>query len=146
MRILLAALHLVALGIGLGAVWVRARALRGALDRFSLQRAFMADALWGAAALLWIGTGLWRLLAEMEKPVSYYMSNHVFFTKMGFLVVILILEIWPMFTLIRWRMIVGRGGSPEQGAARRIAVISYVQAVLVVAMVFTAVAMARGAG
>jgi putative membrane protein len=74
------------------------------------------------------------------------MNNHVFFTKMGFFVLVLLLELGPLFTLIRWRMLVGRGGSPEQGAARRIAAISYVQAVLIVAMVFTAVAMARGAG
>jgi putative membrane protein len=150
LRLVLASLHILALGIGLGAVWVRARALRGAIDRFSLQRAFAADTLWGVAALLWIGSGLWRLFASTEKPVVYYMQNHVFFMKMGFFVLILVLEIWPMLTLMRWRVQLGKGGSPESAAtpaaARRVATISYVEAAIVVIMVFVAVALARGYG
>src|SRR6266511_1832568 len=51
-RWLLAALHLLALGIGLGAVWARGRALRDALDASGLRRAFHADAWWGIAAVL----------------------------------------------------------------------------------------------
>jgi putative membrane protein len=54
-----------------------------------------------------------------------------------------------MITLIRWRQIAGRGTSawnPNPAAARRIARISYIEAALVVAMVFAAVAMARGYG
>ena len=66
LRWLLAAIHLLALGLGLGAVWVRARAL-GAdpADHGTLGRALAADSAWGAAAFLWIGTGLWRLLATL---------------------------------------------------------------------------------
>src|SRR3989449_11375442 len=56
-RWLLAALHLLALGVGLGAVWARGRALRDARDASGLRRAFYADTWWGVAALLWIGTG-----------------------------------------------------------------------------------------
>jgi putative membrane protein len=55
-----------------------------------------------------------------------------------------------MITLIRWRAAIGRGGLPEtvvsQSSARTIATISHVQALLVVLMVFAAVAMARGYG
>ena len=42
-RWLLAAVHLLALGIGLGAVWARGRALGGAVDAMGLRRAFDAD-------------------------------------------------------------------------------------------------------
>ena len=42
-RWLFAALHLLALGIGLGAVWARGRALRGTLDPAGRRRAFAAD-------------------------------------------------------------------------------------------------------
>ena len=151
LRLVLAAVHILALGVGLGAVWVRARALRGAIDRFSLQRAFSADSVWGVAALLWIGSGLWRLFAGTDgRTVSYYMTNGVFHMKMGFFVLILVLEIWPMLTLMRWRVAMGRGGSPESAAnpaaARRVAVISYVEAAIVVVMVFVATALARGHG
>jgi putative membrane protein len=149
LRLFLAAIHLIALGIGLGAVWARANALNRPLDRAGMVRAFRADTWWGIAAALWIGTGLWRLLAGTEKSTSYYVHNHVFFTKMSLLVIILLLEVGPMITLIRWRQIAGRGTSawnPNPAAARRIARISYLEAVLVIAMVFAAVAMARGYG
>jgi putative membrane protein len=54
LRWLLAALHLTALGIGLGAVWVRAGALRGPFDSPGLRRIFAADSWWALAGALWI--------------------------------------------------------------------------------------------
>ena len=147
LRLTLALLHLVALGTGLGAIWGRARALGGALDAGALRRAFAADSWWGASAALWISTGLWRLFAGTEKDTGYYLQNHVFFTKMAALVLILVLEIWPMVTLIRWRIGAARSSArPNVPAARRIAAISYIQAALLVLMVAMAVAMARGYG
>jgi putative membrane protein len=144
LRWFLASVHLLALGIGLGAIWVRARALRCELDPARLRRVFRADTLWGLAAFLWISTGLWRLLAGLEKDTSYYLWNHVFLTKMGLLLLILLLEVWPMITLIRWRRITSAGQSLATGPARRMSNISFVQACLVVLMVFAATAMARG--
>jgi len=147
LRWLLAAAHLLALGIGLGAVWVRARALTSVVsDRTALLRAFAADSAWGVAALLWVTTGLWRLLAGTEKPTQYYLGNHAFWTKMALFLVILALEIRPMITLIRWRIVLAKGGVPDLTPAPRLARISYVQAVLVVLMVLAATAMARGLG
>ena len=148
LRIVLAVLHLVALGIGLGAVWARARALSAdRLDAARVHRALLADAWWGIAALVWIGTGLWRLFAGTEKATGYYLSNHVFYAKMGLLALILLLELLPMATLIRWRRVgaatIAAGASP---VGRRIATFSYVQAAIVVAMVVAAVMMARGYG
>jgi putative membrane protein len=63
---------------------------------------------------------------------------------MGFLGVILILEVWPMITLIKWRRQVMAGGSPVTRAAPALSRISFAQAGLVVLMVFLASAMARG--
>jgi len=141
-----AAVHLLALGIGLGAVWARARALRGTPDTDALRRAFYADALWGLAAVLWIGTGVWRAFGGLEKGTAYYLANPFFHAKLGMLVLILMLEVWPMLTLIRWRQQVGKGQMVDVGPAARIATISRVQAALVVAMVLAATAMARGLG
>ena len=150
LRLTLAAVHLIALGLGLGAVIARGTALREALAPGALRRAFRADMTWGIAFGLWLVTGLWRLFGETEKSVGYYMTNHAFYAKMGFLVLILALELWPMITLIRWRRAVGKGSTTEQvvdvGAARRFATISHVQALLVVLMVFAAAATARGYG
>ena len=150
LRLALAALHLIALGIGLGSVWARARALgERPLTPSSARRAFTADSWWGAAAALWISTGLWRLLAGTEKATSYYLHNHVFMAKMGFLLLILVLEIAAMVSLMRWRGSARRAGSgwhPDESTAARVRKISYIEVVLVIAMVFAAVSMARGYG
>src|SRR6266508_2832616 len=89
-RWIFATLHLLGLGIGLGAVWARGRALRGGLDRAGLGRVFHADAWWGIAAVLWIGTGLGRAFGGLEKGSTYYLQNHLFLTKMALLVLILL--------------------------------------------------------
>lgn len=150
LRLILAAVHLLALGVGLGAILLRAASLKEPPSSASVRRALRADTNWGVAAGLWIVTGLWRYLGGIEKDTSYYNGNHVFLGKMGLLVLILALEVWPMVMLIRWRAALARGASPETVAvpatARKIATISTMQAVLVVIMVFLAVAMARGFG
>ena len=145
-RWLLAALHLLALGIGLGAVWARGRALRGRLDTTGLRRVFHADMLWGIAAAVWISTGLLRAFGGWEKGAAYYLHNHTFLTKMALLAIVLALEVWPMVTLIRWRIAQRKGGVVDTARAPTFALISTVQALLVVAMVFAATAMARGLG
>jgi putative membrane protein len=146
LRWLLAGLHLLALGVGLGAVWARARSLSLPLDARGLRSVFLADMWWGIAAFLWIGTGLWRLIAGLEKDTGYYFQNHLFLTKMGVLAVILVLEVWPMMTLIKWRRQVRAGGLPATRVAPALARISFAQVVLVILMVFLASAMARGYG
>ena len=147
LRWMLAALHLLALGIGLGAVWARARALRTPLDiRENLQRVFVADTLWGVAGFLWITTGLWRLLGGLEKGTGYYLQNHVFLTKMALLVLLLMLEVSAIVTLIRWRKTAVSGAPGDFRAAGRLATFSQIQVWLVVLMVFAATAMARGLG
>lgn len=146
-RVSLAWIHLLALGLGLGGVWGRARALHDSLreppDPHAIRRALVADAWWGVAAGLWIITGLWRLLAGTEKATAYYTANHAFYAKMALFVCILALEIWPMSTLIKWRTGKAR---PDARDAGRIEVISYVECALVIAMVLAAVSMARGLG
>jgi putative membrane protein len=116
------------------------------LDAGTLRQVFYADTLWGLAAVLWIGTGLWRLIAGLEKGTGYYLQNHVFLAKMALLALVLLLEIRPMITLIRWRVTVSRGEAPDTRAAPLLARISFVQAGLIVLMVFAAAAMARGIG
>jgi putative membrane protein len=144
LRWLTASLHLLALPIGLGAVWARSRAFKRLRGPDDLHSVFVADNFWGLAAGLWIATGLVRLLAGLEKSTSYYLHDWVFLVKMGLLVVILLLEIWPMSTLIRWRMTRRRGGSVNTAAAPILARISQIQAILVVLMVLAATAVARG--
>jgi uncharacterized membrane protein len=147
LRLILAALHLVALAIGPAAVWTRGRCLRQSLrepeNAGALKRALTADAWWGIAAGLWLATGLWRLLAGTEKSTSYYLGNHFFYAKMGMFLAVGAMEIWPMRTLMQWR---GGKRAPNPRDVGRIEVISYVECALVILMIFTAVSMARGYG
>jgi putative membrane protein len=144
LRWLIASLHLLALPLGLGAVWARARALGIARSTDDLHRIFVADNLWGLAAVLWIATGLLRAFGGLEKGASYYLHDRIFYIKMGLFVAILILEIWPMTTLIRWRIGVRRGTPLDMTSAPALARLSQVQLGLVVMMVFAATALARG--
>jgi putative membrane protein len=128
-------------------VWARARLLGApTLDGPTLRRALAADVWWGVAALLWVASGLWRLLASTEKPTAYYVGNHVFWTKMALFGAILVLESRPIVTLSIWRRQLARGETPDLSTAPGMARTSYVQAVLVILMVLAATAMARGLG
>jgi putative membrane protein len=141
-----AALHLLALAIGLPAVFLRGRALKGRLDHDGLRRLFAADAVWGVAAGLWLVTGLLRAFAGLEKGTAFYLGSWLFLVKMGLFLLIVGLEIRPMVTLIRWRATVRGGGTPDTSAARALFTLNHVQLALVVVMVFVASFMARGFG
>jgi putative membrane protein len=145
-RWLLAALHLLALGIGLGAVWARSRAFRAPLDPAGVRRVLSSDSWWGLSALLWISTGVIRAFAGFEKGTSYYIHNKLFLIKMGLLLLILLLELGPMLTLIRWRIALAKGQTVDTRSAPRFALISSIQTVLIVLMVLAATGMARGFG
>lgn len=143
---IVSALHLLALALGLPSVFLRGRALKGLLDRDGLQRLFAADTVWGVAAALWLATGLLRAFAGLEKGTAFYLASHLFWLKMALFVVIVLLEIRPMLTLMRWRAAVRGGGTPDTWAARALYRLNHVELALVVVMVFVASFMARGFG
>ena len=140
------ALHVLALALGLPAVFLRGRALRRPLDAEGLRRLFVADNVWGVAALLWIGTGLARVFGGLDKGTQFYLSSSLFWTKMTLFAAILALELWPMTAFVRWRMQWGRGRAPDTSRARLFSVLNHAEMALVVAMVFVASFMARGFG
>lgn len=139
-------LHLLALAIGLPAVFLRGRALKGRLDADGLRRLLAADNVWGVAAVLWIVTGLLRAFAGLEKGTEFYLRSPLFWTKMALFVVILLLEIRPMATFIRWRIQLGRGQAVDTSRARALYTLNHVELAIVVVMVFVASLMARGVG
>ena len=143
---IVSSLHLLALAFGLPGVYLRGRALRGPLDDSGLARLFAADTVWGAAAVLWVATGLLRAFGGLEKGSQFYLSSPLFWVKMAFLLLIIALEVWPMVTFIRWRIARGRGQTPDTTHAGALYAINRVQVVLVVVMVFVASLMARGVG
>lgn len=144
LRFLLACMHLIALAIGIAAVYARGRALRRTTSAADLLDVFHADNWYGIAALIWIGSGLWRAFGGVEKGTEYYLSSHWFMGKMGLFALVLALELIPMITLIRWRMAFKKNGAIALEKARPLARLSFAQLPLLVLMVLMAAAMARG--
>jgi putative membrane protein len=143
---LVSSLHLLALAIGLPAAFLRGRALKGRLDAEGLRRLFAADNVWGIAAGLWLVTGLLRAFGGLEKGTDFYLRSPLFWTKMGLFLLILLLEIRPMVTFIRWRRLLGRGLPIDTTVAPRLYTFNHIEVALVVVMVFVAGMMARGIG
>jgi putative membrane protein len=142
----ISALHLLALAIGLPAVYLRGRALKGRLDRDGFQRLFAADSVWGVAAALWLVTGLLRAFGGLEKGSAFYLASRLFWLKMALFALVVALEVWPMLTLIRWRVALRNGGTPDTSSARALYSITHAEMAVVILMVFIAAFMARGFG
>jgi putative membrane protein len=143
---IVASLHYLALAIGLPAVLLRGRALKGPFDDPGFRRLFVTDTMWGAAAALWVVTGLLRAFGGLEKGSAFYLQSHLFYVKMGLFLAIVALEIWPMLTFMAWRAARRRGERVDTSRARALFQVNHVQLALVIVMVFVASAMARGLG
>lgn len=143
-RWLLAWFHLLALAVGFGAVFARRKALLELRNGGRIGMVFFADNFWGAAAGVWVVTGLARAFGPIEKGAEYYFGQPLFLAKMVLFVAILVLEIGPMVGLIRWRIQVARGEPVDTSPALRWGRISMIQTMMLVAMVGLATAVARG--
>lgn len=143
---IVSALHVLALALGLPAVYLRGRELRGPLDMAGLGRLFAADNLWGVAAALWVATGLLRAFGGLEKGTAFYLGSRAFWLKMALFALILVLEIRPMVTFIKWRAGLRRGRAPDTSRARRLYLVNHIEMGLMLLMVFVAAFMARGFG
>ena len=141
-----AALHCLALALGLPAIWQRARLLRGPLDPGRLRSIFMADTVWGIAAVLWLITGALRAFGGLEKGAGFYLGSWLFYLKLGLVALVFALEVLPMVGLIRWRIALTRGGEADLRGAPLYRSLSFVQCFVVIAIVFVASFMARGYG
>jgi putative membrane protein len=141
---LLSALHVLALGLGLGSVFARGRALAGRLDDAGWRRLLAADNVWGAAAGLWVVTGLLRLFYGGKEP-SFYWRNGLFWVKLALFGVLFAFELKPMMTFMRVRSARSRRAQVPEfpvGLYRRI---NAMETALVVVIAFVAAFMARGA-
>ena len=140
---IVSALHVLALAVGLPAIYLRGRALKAPLDASGLNRLFAADNAWGIAAALWLATGLLRAFAGLEKGTQFYLHSHLFWLKMTLFGLVIVLEVVPMVTLIRWRRERRRGAMPDTTRARALYGLTHLEMALVVAIVFIAAFMAR---
>ena len=146
---LVAALHYLALALGLGGVFARGLQLRelrrSPHDVRALAALFRADNAWGAAAVLWIATGLLRVFAGLEKGSQFYLRNGFFYTKMGLFLLVLLLEVFPMITFIRWRIARAKSSAPiAQAPFGSLIRLNDFETAIVVLIPFVAALMARG--
>jgi putative membrane protein len=139
---LLSAVHLLTLALGLGAVFLLGRALKGPLDTAGWRRLLAADSAWGVAALLWIVTGLARVFNGGKGPYFYW-HNGFFWTKLALFGLVFLLELTPMITFIRVRIAQRRGRPLPTFSVSAYRTINTIQLVLVIGIVFIAALMAR---
>jgi putative membrane protein len=141
---LLSAIHVLTLGLGLGGVFMRGRALAGRLDEAGWKRLLAADAVWGVAAGLWIASGVGRLFFGGKEP-GFYWRNGFFWVKLALFGAVFVLELAPMMTFTRVRAAHGKGSPLPAFSVRAYRRINAVEVVLVVTIVLVAAFMARGA-
>lgn len=136
---ILSALHVLAMGVGLGSSYVRWRGLK---DPVNVPLVLTADNWGGIAALLWIGSGIARLY--VEKGVGFYMQQPAFQLKMALFGTLLLLEMWLMVTFMRWRVAEAKGQELDLRHVAWFRRINLLEIIGVVAIAFAAAFMARG--
>jgi putative membrane protein len=140
---LLSAIHVLTLAVGLGAIFIRGRALARPLDDAGWSTLLAADNAWGVAAGLWLASGLGRVFLGGKEP-AFYWHNGFFWVKMALFALVMALEFTPMITFIRVRIARRRGSPVPQFSVDTFSRINQAEMALVVAMVFVAALMARG--
>ncbi|MNR35521.1 hypothetical protein D3C85_1533720 [compost metagenome] len=131
--------------LGFWAVLVRGTNFRRlATGVGEVRSVLIADNIWGISALVLLVTGGMRAFGGFEKGADYYLHQPLFHLKMTLFVLILLLEVAPMVTLIKWRIALARGAAIEAGRAKLFARISHVEALMLLLMVIAATGMARG--
>jgi putative membrane protein len=141
---LLSSVHVLTLALGLAAVFIRGRALARPLDEAGWQRVLAADNVWGVAAGLWIASGLGRVFLGGKEP-GFYWHNGFFWVKLALFALVFALELMPMMTFIRVRSARRRSTALPRFSVEVYHRINSAEVVLVVAIVFVAAFMARGA-
>lgn len=144
-------LHVLGVGLGLGAVLARGALLRSLraealsdLLQETRARVLLVDSVWGVSALVLLPTGLFRAFGGLEKGTDFYAHSALFWLKMTLVVVVLALEMWPMATLIKWRIAIAKGAPVDLSRARTFGAISFVQGGALVLIMACAAFMARG--
>jgi len=146
LELVLAAVHLLSLALGVFALSSRSRALARAASNAELGPVFFWDGAYGAVAIAWLGSGLWRAFGGVEKGTDYYLSNHAFWTKMLLLAALLAVEGFLAVTFVRFRLLVKKGETVPLANKARLVRLHHVELWLVLGMIVMATLMARGVG
>src|SRR5262249_29686794 len=80
------------------------------------------------------------------KGAAYYLHNRLFHLKMGLFILVLLLELMPMLTFMRWRIALAREEAPNLASVKTLYTLNHIEVAIVVIIVFVASFMARGFG
>ena len=109
-----------------------------------VERLVRLDVIYGAAALVMIGSGLARLLWGI-KGVSWYVSQPLFHIKITIVVVMAILSIWPSIMFRRWRRnLQASGALPDELEVKKVRRLVMIQSHVLPVVAVIAVFWARG--
>jgi putative membrane protein len=122
-------------------------AFRKELTVAEARRIQRVDLVYGIAAGLMIVFGLLRVYF-FEKGPNYYLSNHVFWTKMALFVIIGLLSIYPTIRYIKWNPMLAENQMPEipEREYKNIRLLLWLEMAGLVLILFAAPLMARGIG
>ena len=121
--------------------------LKCGMTSSGLRLAANLDRGYGASAMLLLGVGFGRVFFG-TKAASFYLSNPMFWTKMGLFATVAVLSIPPTVQLVQWtkQANVGRGFLPSDEQVSGIRRWLIAEAGVLVLIPFVAAAMARGYG
>jgi putative membrane protein len=122
-------------------------AFRKELTVAEARRIQRVDLVYGIAAGLMIVFGLLRVYF-FEKGPNYYLSNHIFWTKMALFVIIGLLSIYPTIRYIKWNPMLAENKMPEipEQEYKHIRLLLWLEMAGLVLILFAAPLMARGIG
>ena len=143
----LAYLHHLAVFAIVGLLFAEFVLIRPGLNGQQLTRLARLDAAYGISAILVILAGIARVFLGSTGS-AYYLSNHVFWTKMLLIVILGLLSIQPTLSIIRWRRASGSDANylvsdADIKKARRFL---HIELFVLFLIPLAAAAMARGVG
>lgn len=94
-------LHYLSFMLAFGALVVESLTLKKDLSLKDAWRVLIADAIYGLSATAILITGVLRVI-YFGKGSDYYLSNPVFYTKVGIFVVVSFLSLYPTFSFLSW--------------------------------------------
>ncbi len=157
---LASSIHILGVAVALGGLYMRGvyfRALRdthrladpadsaspGPASKAAFNGISIADSFWGVAAILLIGSWMWRIFGGLEMGLEFYTFNGFFWLKMGLLGGAMVLELWPMVTLVRWRIADARDQAFDPSPLVWFIRINNAQLVVLLGIITAAPAMSR---
>ena len=112
-----------------------------------LQRVARTDLFYGIAAGIVFLTGLLRF-AYFGKGIHFYLSNPLFYVKVGMFLLVALISIYPTVQFLSWRKMLKQGALPELDPRimTRLRAVIRLELGLLLVIPLLAVLIARGIG